>query len=202
LSRRGFGRPGSGPFSSISSRKLDLLTKTEDQVYANRFDIPLLVSRLIAATAWAESDPRVCGLSVGYFGASTGAAAALTAAAELGGRVSAVVSRGGRPDLADALDRVTAPTLLIAGGHDGAVLKLNREAYERMQAQRELVIVSGATHLFEEPGALEEVALLASRWFEQHLAPRAEIRSECRPVCALEAPAELEFHGAELPRTA
>jgi pimeloyl-ACP methyl ester carboxylesterase len=121
------------------------------------------------------SEPVAEGLALGYFGASTGAAAALRATAELGEGITAVVSRGGRPDLAaEALARVTAPTLLIVGGHDPAVIELNREAYALLGGEKEMSIVPGATHLFEEPGALEQVSALALEWFEQHLAPGAD----------------------------
>jgi len=148
----------------------DLLTEAEDEYYENRFDIGLLTRRLIEATAWAAAEPRTASLPVGYFGASTGAAAALIAAAELGDRIGAVVSRGGRPDLAgDALGRVSAPTLLIVGGADPAVIQLNREAYARLTGPKELVVIPGATHLFEEPGALEQVAQDAGEWFEEYL---------------------------------
>jgi pimeloyl-ACP methyl ester carboxylesterase len=120
---------------------------------------------------WAVTQPEVAGLPAGYFGASTGAAAALVAASMPGARVSAVVSRGGRPDLAGAaLTRVRAPTLLIVGGADHVVLELNGEAFERLRCEKKLEVVSGATHLFEEPGALEEVARLAREWFLRHLA--------------------------------
>jgi dienelactone hydrolase len=151
----------------------DLLTAEEDLVYENRFDIGLLTARLKAATRWLMARPGAEGLSIGYFGASTGSAAALLAAAELGGAVGAVVSRGGRPDMAEqALGLVTAPTLLIVGGMDYTVIQLNRQAYELIRAEKALEIVSGATHLFEEPGALEEVARLALEWFGKHLLAR------------------------------
>ncbi|MGZ4234241.1 MAG: phosphoribosyltransferase family protein [Solirubrobacteraceae bacterium] len=157
---------------------LDLLTVEEEPHRANVFDIGLLAERLIAATRWAQAEPQLAGLPVGYFGASTGAGAALAAAAELGDRVGAVVSRGGRPDLAAArLPEVRAPVLLIVGGHDEIVIELNRDARSLLRAPSAIAIVPGATHLFEEPGALEEVSRLASEWFEQHLtraaAPRA-----------------------------
>ena len=150
----------------------DLLTAAEDRDYATRFDIPLLTSRLLAATQWIARESSAAALPVGYFGASTGAAAALAAAAELGKRIGAVVSRGGRPDLAgaDMLPRVTAPTLLIVGGRDLAVIPLNREAYSSLSCEKTLHIVPGATHLFEEPGALEQVASVASYWFQRWLA--------------------------------
>jgi pimeloyl-ACP methyl ester carboxylesterase len=150
----------------------DLLTAAEDRDYATRFDIPLLTSRLLAATQWIARESPAAALPVGYFGASTGAAAALAAAAELGKRIGAVVSRGGRPDLAgaDMLTRVTAPTLLIVGGRDLAVITLNREAYSSLSCEKTLHIVPGATHLFEEPGALEQAASVASDWFQRWLA--------------------------------
>jgi putative phosphoribosyl transferase len=151
---------------------LDLLTVREDAVYETRFDIDLLTDRFAYATQWLDNDPDAAGLRTGYFGASTGAAAALHAAARFGERIRAVVSRGGRPDLAgDALGRVRAPTLLIVGGRDDAVLELNRRAYARLEIQKRLVIVPGATHLFEEPGALEQVGRLAAEWFTQYLQP-------------------------------
>jgi len=148
----------------------DLLTEEEDEVYETRFDIGLLTERLLAVTEWLGRQPDAKGLAVGYFGASTGAAAALKAAAALGDEVKAVVSRGGRPDLAAPdLGRVPAPTLLVVGGADDAVIELNEQAYAELQCVKETSIVPGATHLFEEPGALEEVARLAVDWFAKHL---------------------------------
>lgn len=149
----------------------DLLTSQEESVYETRFDIPLLTRRLLAATRWARQYEATRDLAIGYFGASTGAAAALQAAAELPGTVAAVVSRGGRPDLAgeEALARVQAPTLLLVGGWDEAVIGLNRMAHGLLAGPKELVIVPGATHLFEEPGTLEEVAEQAAAWFKKHL---------------------------------
>jgi putative phosphoribosyl transferase len=129
-----------------------------------------LTRRLVAATRWIGTQSQTRGLTIGYFGASTGAAAALNAAARLGDAVGAVVSRGGRPDLADSLDRVQAPTLLIVGGLDTEVIALNEQAYAQLRCEKELVIVPGATHLFEEPGTLEQVAEFATRWFTHHLA--------------------------------
>jgi dienelactone hydrolase len=154
----------------------DLLTAAEDRAYATRFDIPLLTSRLLAGTAWVDRQPTAAGLPLGYFGASTGAAAALAAAAEAGSRVGAVVSRGGRPDLAGgaALARVTAPTLLIVGGEDTVVIGLNRDAFARLACEKTLTIVPGATHLFEEPGTLEQVATHAARWFGRWLHPQPD----------------------------
>ncbi len=156
---------------------IDLLTMREEAVDAAtgrlRFDIDLLGDRLIAITDWLLAYPETRNLPIGYFGASTGAAAALVAAARRAGAVHAVVSRGGRPDLAwSALPQVMAPTLLIVGGHDFAVLDLNRKALEALRVQKALAVVPGATHLFEEPGALEEVARLAREWFDRHLARR------------------------------
>jgi dienelactone hydrolase len=148
---------------------MDLLTKREDTIYENRFDIELLTRRLELATRWLMERPHSQSLGIGYFGASTGAAAALQAAAGFGAAVGAVVSRGGRPDLAmSVLDRVVAPTLLIVGGLDDVVIGLNRQAYRKLKGQKQLVIVPGATHLFEEPGTLEEVARLAANWFKEH----------------------------------
>jgi len=160
----------------IGTLLFDLLTREEeavDQYSAElRFNIGLLAERLIGATQWVLSQPEMRELKLGYFGASTGAAAALVAAAKLPDAVSAVVSRGGRPDLAeDALDAVRAPTLLIVGGDDEPVIGMNREAMARLRhAMKELVIIPGATHLFEEPGKLEEVARIAAGWFARHLA--------------------------------
>jgi pimeloyl-ACP methyl ester carboxylesterase len=158
----------------LATLMLDLLTRDEervDQVTAEfRFDIPFLGSRLIAAVDWATIHPSTGTLPLGLFGASTGAAAALIAAAERPSVVRAVVSRGGRPDLADAaLDRVTAPTLLIVGGRDEVVWQLNRQALVRLRGDKQLVVVPHATHLFEEPGALNQVAQLATDWFVAHL---------------------------------
>ena len=153
---------------------LDLLTEHEersDEVTAEfRFDIPLLGERVIAAVDWTAAHEPTSPLPLGLFGASTGAAAALIAAAKRPKKVRAVVSRGGRPDLAaDALEAVRAPTLLIVGGRDDVVIELNREAHGRLSATKELQIVPGATHLFEEPGALDRVAQLARDWFTRHL---------------------------------
>ncbi len=154
----------------LATLLLDLLTETEDAEGGKVFDIALLAERLIGATRWAAEQPELRALATGYFGASTGAAAALTAAAELGERIRAVVSRGGRPDLAgERLAHVTAPTLLIVGERDELVLELNREAQRRLGGRPELVIVPGATHLFAEPGALEQVAALAGDWLEANL---------------------------------
>jgi len=159
----------------LATLLLDLLTVDEELDRANVFDIALLAERLVAATRWAQHEPAVASLPVGYFGASTGAGAALCAAAELGDEVGAVVSRGGRPDLAAGrLAEVRAPVLLIVGGDDEIVLELNREAQRLLRAPSELAVVPGATHLFEEPGALEQVSRLAGDWFEQHLRTAGE----------------------------
>ncbi len=150
---------------------LDLLTLAEDLDYQTRFDIALLTHRLLVATRYVMlHTPASRQLPIGYFGASTGAAAALQAAAALGAEVQAVVSRGGRPDLAGAHDlaRVMAPTLLLVGGADTEVLALNRTAFARLHCEKELSVIPGATHLFEEPGALEDVARQAAAWFERH----------------------------------
>lgn len=151
----------------------DLLTSREEVDRANVFDVRLLAERLLAVARWIEEEPDVAGLPLGLFGASTGAAAALSAAATLGSRVGAVVSRGGRPDLAaDSLDEVVSPTLLIVGGADWQVLELNERAARLLRCEREVAVVPGATHLFEEPGALERVAALAADWFGRHLVER------------------------------
>ncbi len=148
----------------------DLLTEGEALDRAKVFDIDLLAQRLLAATDWLQEQMLPEGMGLGYFGASTGAAAALQAAALRGPAIRAIVSRGGRPDLAEAyLSRVTAPTLLIVGERDPLVLELNEAAYGALQTEKDLVIIPGATHLFEEPGALEQVAELARNWFQRYL---------------------------------
>jgi dienelactone hydrolase len=162
--------------ANLATLLIDLLTPEEEEADLRtrhlRFDIGLLAQRLAGATDWLLQNPETQNLRVGYFGASTGAAAALVAAADRSEEVGAVVSRGGRPDLAgEALWAVEAPTLLIVGGNDVPVIGMNREAMERLRAEKRLEIVPGATHLFEEPGALEEVARLAAGWFARHLAP-------------------------------
>ena len=154
----------------------DLLTREEEQLEHDtrhlRFDIPMLAERLVTATKWVSEQEVARDLPLGYFGASTGAAAALVATAELGDKISAVVSRGGRPDLADeALPKVKAPTLLIVGALDEAVIELNEEAREQMKCKKLLTIIPGASHLFEEPGTLEKVSQLAAEWFLKHLQP-------------------------------
>jgi len=158
----------------IATLLFDLLTEQEERNRANVFDIPLLAERLVGVVGWIDGQSELKALPLGLFGASTGAAAALVAAARLGARVAAVVSRGGRPDLAGgALPDVRAPTLLIVGGLDYGVIELNEEAFAQLQALKALEIVRGATHLFPEPGKMEAVIALAARWFHQHLAPPA-----------------------------
>ena len=148
----------------------DLLTPPEEADRANVFDIPLLASRLIAAAEWTASAEQTRGLPIGLFGASTGAAAALVAAARLGDKIAAVVSRGGRPDLAAAaLEQVRTPTLLLVGGNDAEVIRLNKTAFARLAGPKELTIIPGATHLFPEPGALDAVVDAARDWFECYL---------------------------------
>lgn len=160
--------------AGLATLLIDLLTEEEERVDLRtahlRFDIELLAERLVGATRWLRGRPETSSHPLGYFGASTGAAAALVAAADLPEEARAVVSRGGRPDLAeDALVRVRAPTLLIVGSLDHAVVGMNREALDRLTCEKRLEIVEGASHLFEEPGALEQVARLARDWFVQHL---------------------------------
>jgi pimeloyl-ACP methyl ester carboxylesterase len=162
--------------AKLGTLLFDLLTAEEEEAEAYtrhlRFNIPFLADRLVEATRWALDVATTRDISVGYFGSSTGAAAALVAAAELRGSIQAVVSRGGRPDLAgDALGRVTAATLLIVGGDDTPVIPLNEEAYAQMHCERALRIVPDAGHLFEEPGTLEIVAKMASEWFADHMHP-------------------------------
>jgi putative phosphoribosyl transferase len=160
--------------AGLATLLIDLLTPDEERVDLStgylRFDIELLAERLAGATDWLMEDPDTANLPIGYFGASTGAGAALVAAADRPQEVGAIVSRGGRPDLAgDALPLVETPTLLIVGGNDVPVIGMNEEALGRLRAVKRLEIVAGATHLFEEPGALEEVARLAVGWFGRHL---------------------------------
>lgn len=147
----------------------DLLTEREDLNYETRFDIPLLTKRLIEVTHWVRDQEEIKGLGVGYFGASTGAASALGAAAHFGAEVASVVSRGGRPDLAlDVLDRVMAPTLFLVGERDEIVIGLNKKAYDKTPAVKRMEIIPGASHLFEEPGTLEDVAKRSAHWFKKH----------------------------------
>jgi dienelactone hydrolase len=165
--------------SGFATLLFDLLTAEEEEIDAVtaelRFDIPLLTDRLAATTLWTERQPQFQHLSIGYFGASTGAAAAFAAAVRVPG-IGAIVSRGGRPDLAgSALDEVRAATLLIVGGNDPEVLVLNRGALERLRCEARLEIVPGATHLFVEQGALEQVASLASTWFARYLTIAASV---------------------------
>ena len=161
--------------AGIATLLFDLLTAQEEQIdlqtREHRFDIPLLTRRMQDATLWASEQPQLRHARIGYFGASTGSAAALIAAARLGDRIGAVVSRSGRADLAVpvALAAVTAPTLLIVGGADGSVVGLNQQALAALHCEKELVIVPDATHLFEEPGALDQVSTLAADWFNAHL---------------------------------
>ena len=160
--------------AGLGTLLFDLLAPDEELDRAHVFDIPLLASRLAAVTDWLRGQPEAGGAAIGYFGASTGAAAALWAAAEPGAGIAAIVSRGGRPDLAGArLAAVRAPTLLIVGGHDELVLDLNRQAQKELRCTSRLTVVPGATHLFEEPGTLESVARLARDWFSEHLAENA-----------------------------
>lgn len=180
FSRRNQGVAAGFNADGLATLLFDLLSTDEnerDAVTAEyRFDIPLLARRLVHALDWLVRQPATRDLPAAVFGASTGAAAALIAAAERPGRVRAVVSRGGRPDLAgEALVRVRAPTLLVVGGDDAPVIALNQQAARRLPSQQQLVIVPGATHLFEEPGALEEVERLSSAWFRQHFASRARL---------------------------
>ncbi len=156
--------------AGIGTLLMDLLTEEEDAVYETRFNIDLLTERLLLITDWLQEQPSTKDLIIGYFGASTGAAAALKAAASKGPKIGAVVSRGGRPDLAvESLTSVQSPTLFIVGGKDHIVIELNRDAYTKLKGKKKFVIVPGATHLFEEPGALEEVAQLATDWFKHYL---------------------------------
>jgi len=158
--------------AGLSTLLFDLLTPEEERDRANVFDIGLLAGRLAEVTGWLRAQPQAASAAVGYFGASTGAAAALWAAAQPGADIAAVVFRGGRPDLArPRLTAVTAPTLLIVGGHDEVVLDLNRRAQAELRCENHLAIIPGATHLFEEPGTLAAAAALARDWFTSHLAP-------------------------------
>jgi len=166
--------------AGLATLLFDLLTPDEEHDRANVFDIERLARRLVDVTGWLASQPDTAALPVGYFGASTGAGAALVAAADAGVKVAAVVSRGGRPDLAgEALSKVRAPTLLIVGGLDGLVLELNRRAQAMMPGESKLTVVPGATHLFEEPGALEQVATLARDWFVDHMSMPGTAGSSC-----------------------
>ncbi|HEX4810601.1 MAG TPA: dienelactone hydrolase family protein [Bryobacteraceae bacterium] len=166
----------------LATLLLDLLTAQEEQIDLRtrrlRFDIDLLATRVVEATKWSAEHRELGGLPITYFGASTGAAAALIAAADLPDTIRAVVSRGGRPDLAGpALSRVKAPTMLIVGGDDTPVIELNEQALNQLQCEKKLEIVPGATHLFEEPGTLEQVATLASGWLVDHISTKFHVRS-------------------------
>lgn len=147
----------------------DLLTEEEDRVSGNRFDIGLLTSRLIAMTNWAREEINLKQLPIGYFGASTGAAVALDAAAADGYDIKTIVSRGGRPDMSKSLSLIKIPTLLIVGGYDDIVIELNKKAYDQLNCEKEMKIIEGATHLFEEKGTLEQVAELATEWFMRYV---------------------------------
>lgn len=154
----------------LATLLLDLLTEEEAEDRRKVFDIDLLADRLLLAKGWLETQPQTRSLGIAYFGASTGAGAALQAAAREPSNVKAVVSRGGRPDLAESyLPSVSAPTLLIVGGHDEPVIEMNQTAYNLLTCEKKLIIVPGATHLFEEPGTLEQVAEHAGRWFQRYL---------------------------------
>ena len=156
--------------NNLATFLLDLLTPEEDADYSKRFDIDLLAHRLFIAIKWLQEQPDTKNLRIGYFGASTGAAAAIQSAAGNADIVKAIVSRGGRPDLAmPYLEKITAPTLLIVGGNDEIVIELNIEAYNNLQCDKKLEIVEGATHLFDYSGTLEQVAILAEKWFEKYL---------------------------------
>ncbi|MEK6531137.1 MAG: alpha/beta hydrolase [Deltaproteobacteria bacterium] len=158
--------------SCLATLLIDLLTRDEDRSYETRFDIDLLSDRLVSATRWLAEEDSTKGLVVGYFGASTGAAAALQASISAAVPIGAIVSRGGRPDLAEpCLSKVKAPTLLVVGAKDEIVLGLNKKAYAMLNAPKDLVVVPGATHLFEEQGTLEAVADLAASWFKKYLHP-------------------------------
>ncbi len=171
--------------AKLATLLLDLLTAEEEQIDVQtrhlRFDIDLLSKRLVEATHWVTGNSEAGAPPIGYFGASTGAAAALIAAAELTESTHAVVSRGGRPDLAGpALPKVKAPTLLIVGGDDRPVIDLNKRALNELQCEKQLEIVPGATHLFEEPGTLERVAKLASNWFQRYFSTHLNAKGSCR----------------------
>lgn len=156
--------------AGFSSLLFDLLTEKEDLIYTNRFDIELLTNRLVEVTRWILEKDKIKEIPIGFFGASTGAASALNAATHLGKNIKAIVSRGGRPDLAiNILDKVTCPTLLIVGGEDFEVIELNKEAYEKLESVKQLKIIEGATHLFSESGKLDEVAKLTAEWYNKYL---------------------------------
>lgn len=155
--------------NNFATLLFDLLTEQEDEIYENRFDIDLITERLIEATGRLFKNPETSALPIEYFGASTGSAAAIKAAVALQGKIKAIVSRGGRVDLAeDALGKLNTPILLIVGGNDKDVLDLNQKSYEKIKSQKKIEIISGAAHLFEEPGALEKVASIAVEWFSEY----------------------------------
>jgi putative phosphoribosyl transferase len=159
--------------AGLATLLFDLLDESEELDRRKVFDIALLADRLLAGVIWLQNERGTQGLKLGYFGASTGAAAALEAAAKEPKGVAAIVSRGGRPDLAmNYLDKVKAPTLLIVGGNDRPVIAMNREAFENLKCKKDIIVIPGATHLFEEPGALDEVARLAADWFIKHMGPK------------------------------
>ncbi|MDA9089440.1 dienelactone hydrolase family protein [Maribacter arcticus] len=154
----------------LATLLFDLLTEDEDKIYENRFNIDLLTLRLIDVTQWAQHTKEIQNLPIAYFGASTGAASALKAAAFFDADIKSIISRGGRPDLVlKDLDKVTAPTLLIVGGWDDVVIELNEKAYQKLQCEKKLEIIPNATHLFEEPGKLEAVARISASWFTKHM---------------------------------
>jgi len=154
----------------FSSLLFDLLTEKEDLIYENRFNIDLLTQRLVMTTLWIEKQKEIINIPIGLFGASTGAASALNATTFLGTKIKAVVSRGGRPDLAESnLDKINIPTLLIVGGNDDIVIELNKKAYNKLSGIKKIEIIEGATHLFSEPGKLDLVAKLSSDWFNTYL---------------------------------
>lgn len=185
LSPRNTAVAGALNRQGMATLLFDLLTPAEERDRVNVFDIPLLAGRLVEVVQWVGGQDNLAHLPLGLFGASTGAAAALVAAARLGPRIGAIVSRGGRPDLAaDVLADVTAPTLLVVGGGDNGVIELNEEAYAGLRAVKALEIVPGASHLFPEPGAMDAVIELAARWFSTHLAPRTDKPTD-RPTHAL-----------------
>jgi dienelactone hydrolase len=156
--------------NNFATLLFDLLTEKEDEIYENRFDIDLIAKRLIEATEWLLKNPETKNLAIGYFGASTGSAAAIKAAIVLKKEIKAVVSRGGRPDLAiDVISNLKAPILLIVGGNDQEVIELNQKACEKIECPKKTEIIPGATHLFEEPGALEKAADIAAEWFLKYL---------------------------------
>ncbi len=156
--------------AGFSSLLFDLLTEKEDLIYENRFDIKLLSKRLVKVTQWVQENEEISNVPIGYFGASTGAASALYAASQLGDTIQAIVSRGGRPDLAmPVLHKIKSPTLLIVGGNDDVVIYLNNKAYAELAGTKKMEIIEGATHLFPEPGKLEIVSELSTKWFNKYL---------------------------------